>query len=525
MMAAVKEARRLAALRDPATLGRYCDPRNFRIRAHTRLVAGELANLGPENRRLILTTPPQIGKSTIASEYFPFWWLIKNPRHKIVIASYAASLAISKGRMVRELVRERGHLFGLSMQPGAQAAQEWELRQKGGIRSTGVGGSLTGYPANVVVLDDPHKDRAEADSRKQRDKVWDWWSSTVLSRLHPDAVICIIMTRWHDNDLVARVIESDGLVETGGRWRMVHLEAIATGKAPDPLGREPGAPLSHPAIDDLDIERLLAHWRDKRETSTGRDWGSLYQGDPKPAEGALVTRALMARQRHVNHVARPVITAVAIDPSGGGRDVAGVIGGYRDEDGRVYLIEDASDRMPSEQWARAACKVAAKIKADRFIIEKNYGGDMVVIVLRTAWAALRDEHEKLFAGSENPYAGLMPRIVTVTARKGKLIRAEPVAQQFSEDRIRWGSYLGEAEEEWCTWQPGSAESPGRLDAIVHLAHGLLTAPGSAASVAAAGVTDGQRPEGPDLPQMPGWGGTGYWDTPGSGGWPRGVPPR
>ncbi|MFB7906657.1 terminase large subunit domain-containing protein [Kitasatospora sp. NPDC056076] len=504
-MREIAQARKLAAMRDPATLGKYCDPHHFKIRAHTRLVARELANLGNGCNRLILSQPPQTGKSVLASEYFPFWWLIRNPRGKVFVASYAASLAIKKGRAVRELIKAYGLNFGLSLQPGDQAANDWTMRSGGGMRSVGVGGGLTGFPGVLGCVDDPFKDRAQADSRRYRDKVWDWWSGTVVSRMHPEALYLVTTTRWHDDDLVYRLTEQDGTVEEGGKWRVINLPALASSEE-DPLGREIGAPMTHPGIEDEDLERLLAYWMDKKESSSVRDWAALYMGDPKPVEGALLSRQVLARQRDFKHEARPVVTAVSVDPSGGGKDEAGVIAGYRDQDGRVYLTHDMSKRMPADQWPRVACALAAQVDADRLILEKNYGGGMVAVVIRTAWEALKRETQEALealAGDgeveKNPYDRLPPRLEMVNAHKGKLVRAEPVAQQFIEDRIRFATYMPDCEEQWATWQPDGTESPGRIDATVQLAHALLRMPGSGASVSAAGVDPSGGPGQPGIP--------------------------
>jgi phage terminase large subunit-like protein len=126
--------------------------------------------------------------------------------------------------------------------------------------------------------------------------------------------------------------------------------------------------------------------------------------------------------------------------------------------------------MPSDQWARAACELARETEADRFVVETNYGGDMATLALRTAWDALRREQPDRFSV-------FCPRIVVVRARRGKLLRAEPIAAQVVEDRIRLAAYLPDLESEWATWQVGM-DSPGRIDASVHMAYELLPVPSS-----------------------------------------------
>lgn len=487
------EARRLAALTGPAAMGRFLDPYGYQARAHHKLISAELQGLGRDFDRLLLTTPPQIGKSTLVSELLSFWWLARHPSQRIGIASYAASLALRKSRAVRRHVVEQGHHFGLAMQRGEASIYDWSVTAGGGVRATGVGGSLTGFPiTGLGIVDDPHKDRRDADSLRMRERVWEWWSSVFLSRLRPGVPVVLVLTRWHEDDLAGRALRHEGTVAHGGRWRVVNLPAFAVDED-DPLGREWGAPLSHPALADEDVAALTEHWNDKKRTSTPRDWGALYMGDPQPAEGALVTREQIAAQRCRDGDAPAAERiAVAVDPSGGGRDTVGIVAGYRGTDGRLYITHDRTRRMSSAEWSRRVCLLAHEINASVIFMEPNYGGDMTTLAIATAWDALKRE------GAITPDA-VKPYVATVPARTGKYLRAEPIAQQWLEDRIRTVAYLPELEEEWATWMPDHADSPGRIDASTYLAYGLLKVPGAsqhlgnAADVSLASAAVAHRP--------------------------------
>lgn len=491
---AINRAADRAALEDPATLMRHLLP-GYKRRAHLRHIGGHLADVGAGRcKRLLVTTPPQVGKTVTAVVGNAFWWLARQPHHRVIIGSYGMNLAVNRGRSIRKMVIEHGHRYDLTLERGASSAAEWELTTGGGVKSVGVGAGVTGSPGDIALLDDPHKSRAEADSLRLRDKVYDWYSGDLISRLAPGAPVILIMTRWHPDDLAARVIADEGREDEGGRWRVVHLPALSLGSAKDPLGRPEGEPLPHPKIRPGDREGALAHWREKRRASTTRDWFALYMGDPQPAEGALVTRQLLKERRCFQtsppSCPEPVKAAVAVDPSGGGRDVAGVVGGYLAADRRLYISHDRSKAMSSEQWSREACLLAVDIDADRIIVESNYGGDMGSLAIRTAWATLqREELDRLrgeisaevfetteFYRAAAQFNRMPPRVVTVHAKKNKLLRAEPIAQQWIVDRIRTSNYLPELEEEWATWQPDSTDSPGRIDASVYLAYGLLPPP-------------------------------------------------
>lgn len=459
------------ALADPLTLAMHLDKRMV-SRPHLRVIAEALAGLSTsDGSRVLITTPPQVGKTQLAI-WGIFWWLAKHPSARVIIGSYGTQLATKRGRAIRKLVQAHGRRYGLEQEQGVGAAGDWQLTTGGGVRSAGMGAGITGEPANFALIDDPVKGRSEADSPARREQAWNWWSGDLTSRLAPGAPVLLVMTRWSDDDVAARLLAEEGTVEHGGRWRVVCMPAIAVaedaehGIFPDGLGREPGDPLSHPMIPTSNRALLLRHWQDKRKTSTARDWGALYQGNPRPVEGALVDREVLRKRRCFRTEVMGIKHAVAIDPSGGGRDTAGIVAGFLGVDRRVYLTHDLSGKMPTEQWAETACQLAYDTAADRIYVESNFGGDMARRVVRAAWKDLVDR-------GSIPASVLPPQILMVNARKGKVLRAEPIAQQIILDNVRLAAPLPELEEEWATWQPTSTTSPGRIDASVHLIVGLL----------------------------------------------------
>ncbi|RJL19744.1 hypothetical protein D5H75_40165 [Bailinhaonella thermotolerans] len=476
------EALRGDVLATPVTLARALD-HTYRVRPHLRLIGDALADVAAGRvERLAIFTPPQVGKSVTVSEWGVFWWLARHPRHAVILTSYAASLAHRRGRRVRRLVEAYGAPYGLVLDRGSKAVDNWQLTAGGGLRSAGMDGGITGNPGDAIWIDDPHKSRAEANSRTLRDRVHNSYSADLLTRRAPGAPIILVMTRWHPDDLGARILADEGREDEGGRWRVIHLPALAdpalTGGA-DPLGRKAGEPLTHPKIPTRDSSAALRHWLDAQATTRPGDWGALYQGNPQPSEGALVTYELLRQRRDYHPTARPARRAVAVDPAGGGRDTVGIIAGYLASDRRLYWTHDASGVMSAAEWPRRVCEVAADTDADLIIVEINYGGDMAIRLIRTAWDALRREHPT------GRYAELPPRIEAVRGKAGKLLRADPVAQALTEDHIRIAAPLPLLEEEWATWQPLDPDSPGRIDASVYLALRLLPIPGASSVVSTA----------------------------------------
>jgi hypothetical protein len=467
------------ALLTPLSLAMHLDEKVV-SRPHLRVMSDAIAALSAkEGDRILITTPPQVGKTTIAI-WGVFWWLCQHPMARVIIGSYGTLLATKRGRSVRRLVQTYGDRYGLALESGTGAANDWMLSTGGGVRSAGVTAGITGNPADLCLLDDPVKSRVEADSRVIREKTWEWWSGDVLSRLAPGAPVILVMTRWHDDDIAARVMAEEGTQAEGGRWRLVYMPAIAVPEDPahgipaDGLRREPGEPLPHPRIATSDRKALLRHWEDKKRSSSPRDWGALYMGNPKPTEGALIDRGVLRERRcYVDQQTTVAVKhAVAVDPSGGGRDTAGIVAGFLGADRRVYLTHDMSKRMPTEEWAETACQLAYDTMAEKMIIEVNYGGDMARRVIRAAWADLVRQ-------GNIPYGVLPPSLHMVNARKGKVLRAEPIAQQIVLDNVRIGAPMPELEEEWATWQPTtSGDSPGRIDASCYLVYALLPIAGA-----------------------------------------------
>lgn len=489
---AAKAAAAPDLLRDPATMAHGLDSQ-YQPREHLRLVSQALAGLERgEYDRLLVVTPPQVGKSYLTSEWFPLWWLALHPMDRVVVGSYADSLAHRRGKKVRGLIEEHGHEFDLHLQRGSTSVQDWGTTAGGGMRSVGVGAGLTGHPSNLAIIDDPHKDRSEAESARIRQGVHDWYSSTLLTRLQPDrSAVVIVQTRWHDDDLAGRRLKEEGRLEEGGRWKVVHLPAVADSKfGPDPLGRAPGEPLTHPKIPTADVEARRRWWADKQGSVAPRDWHALYQGDPQPDEGTLLPKGMLNARTHNPPPVTPIKTGIAVDPSGGGRDTAGIIGGFLGTDQRLYLTHDRSVTGPSEAWGRATCELAAEIDADFITVEANYGGDMTTTIIRLAWDRLTRDNPH-----DPRYRRLAPRVRTVHAKKGKLLRAEPIAQQISDDRMRLGAYLPLLVHEWEHWQSTDPDSPGRIDASVYLGYDLLPVPGSSAVISTATSTRINRAQG------------------------------
>jgi hypothetical protein len=456
-------AARVQAMHDPASLAKWINPA-YQIRDHHRLIGDKLAAFRNPNakRKLMVLAPPRSGKSELVTKMLPLWWLMHHPGHQVVAASYGSELAKIWGRDVRRLVREHGDQLGLTMSAEVRTAQYWKITTGGGMRTVGVGAGLTGHDADLLICDDPHKDREEAESKILRDRVDDWWSSTFITRGSPGTCIVLVLTRWHEDDIAGRL-----LAREGDAWEVVRLPAICDDPANDQLGRALGEPLGHPKIDDPSV--LLEHWNSLRTTMSKRDWFALFQCDPQPIEGALLTLEQVEACRHRPGDPLPdkVKVAIAVDPSGTARgDEAGIVAGFLGADNRCYITHDATRQASPTEWAREVALIAHEEAADVIYVETNFGGEMCALQIKAAWSDLEED-------GTIPPDMLLPRIEEVRAKYGKRIRAEPVAQYWVQGDIRLVGDHDALIKQWTTWQTGSRESPGRIDATVYLAQGLL----------------------------------------------------
>lgn len=255
----------------PGDMARALDPSTVQTPALDLIDQALVDVLATPNGRLIISMPPQEGKSQRASRRFPLWALTRNPELRIAIASYEHGVARRWGRTIRADITSHPET-GLRIADDQGAQHDWRLAgHQGGVYSTGIGGALTGRPVDLLLIDDPVKDRVQADSATYRQNVWDWWTDVASTRLAPGAPVVLILTRWHHDDLAGRLIAS----ESGDQWRVLNIPAEAVDDT-DPLGRAPGEFMTSAR------GRTRADWERKRLDVGPRSWAALYQGNPSP---------------------------------------------------------------------------------------------------------------------------------------------------------------------------------------------------------------------------------------------------
>ena len=200
---------------------------------HHKIISEKFNKLASgEINRLIVNMPPRHTKSEFASNYLPAWMIGKNPKLKIIQATHTAELAVRFGRKAKHLIDspEYHELFETSLREDSQAAGRWETAQGGEYFAVGVGGAMTGRGADLLIIDDPHKEK-DMLSKDSYDKVYDWYTSGPRQRLQPGGKIVLVMTRWSTKDLTGQLVKAQGDVK-GDEWEVIEFPAILPNKKP-----------------------------------------------------------------------------------------------------------------------------------------------------------------------------------------------------------------------------------------------------------------------------------------------------
>ncbi len=291
-------------------------------------------------KRLMIFLPPRHGKTDLATIRYSAYRIEREPATRVIVGAYNQTLADKFSRKTRRLVVSR-----MAINQERTAVDDWETLQGGGLRAVGVGAGVTGMGGDLIVIDDPVKNREEAESIVYRDRVWDWYTNDLYTRLEPGAALILIMTRWNMDDLAGRILASDD----AKNWTVLTLPAEA--EKNDPLGRAEGEPLNPDRYGREELMRI--------KTVLGRDYHALYQQTPQPREGGMFKEHWL-----------PIVEAVPVEckrvrwwdraaTEGGGDYTAGVLIAV-DARGMVY-IED----VVRGQWAAGERDQIIRLTAEK----------------------------------------------------------------------------------------------------------------------------------------------------------------
>lgn len=313
---------------------------------HNELLARKLHDLESGRiKRLIVNAPPRHGKTELASKRFIPWFSARHPAKSLIFGTYNETYASDVGRAVRDNVLAPEHSVVFpdhALKDGSASQTRLETTLGGQLSFVGRGGSITGRGGHGIILDDPIKDRKEADSKLIRDQLWEWFTQVIGTRLMDDAAwIMIIQTRWHEDDLVGRLTDPMSAFydpEEAAQWQVVDLPALALEN--DALGRKPG--------EALWPDRFPASFLRNQQRLDPRGFQALYQGRPTASDGNFF-RAEALRTYKQDELPRNLRYYVASDHAVStlqGRDKTAMIPVGVDEDDNIFVL-------PNVFWEQA----------------------------------------------------------------------------------------------------------------------------------------------------------------------------
>ncbi len=353
---------------------------------------------------LVLSIPPQHGKSMTITETLPSWYLGKFPTKRIIEASYSEDFAQLFGRRNLRKIEQFGReLFNIEKGNIANNT-EFELSNGiGGMISRGILSGVTGRPADLMIIDDPVKNRQEADSKTYRDRVWAEWNDSFKSRLSFGAKVIIIQTRWHEDDFAGRIIKNEKHVT------VINLKCEADNN--DPLGRKPGEALC-PEIGKGN--EWLKDFKSTFTTKEGsRTWNALYQGSPTPDDGNIFKRKWFKYYEKLPTLPYMLISVDATFKDKEDNDFVSIqVWGKRNSD--FYLIDRVKEHFGFTETLNVIRQLRNKYnKCSAVLIEDKANGSAIVEVL------------------QREFSGIIP----INPEGGKIARANAVSPSFESGNV------------------------------------------------------------------------------------------
>jgi predicted phage terminase large subunit-like protein len=337
-------------------------------------------------KRLIIAAPPAHAKSVYTSIYFPAFWLGNKPRDKIIAASHTQPFAEDIGRKVRNLVNNPLYttLFeGVHIKPDQRAAARWETTEGGTYFTTGVGGSVVGRRADLILIDDPYKSKQVAYSAAERKKISEWYFTDVVPRLLPNGVIVIIATRWHEDDLTGEVLKKSARGEIEP-FELISLPALCEDPENDPLNRKYGEAL-WPEM--YPVSKLIEIKGGMTADSNLDEWNALYQQRPRPAESGEVKHEWFTYYTHLP-TDEPLLRVVSWDTAGTSNErsdfTVGIACAFSLKTRKFYLIDMYRRQAEFHTLMQEIPRFNRNHMADAVLVENKGTGTSLIQVLRNS---------------------------------------------------------------------------------------------------------------------------------------------
>ena len=322
---------------------------------------------------MILSCPPQHGKSVTISETLPSWYLGRHSDHNVIEISYNDDYANKFGRRNRSKIKEYGEeVFGIRI-GDVDRNDEFELEgTTGGMKSNGVLTGITGNPAHLMIIDDPVKNQQEADSDARREQVWNEWLYSMRTRLQRGAIVIVILTRWHEDDIAGRMILNESHV------KVVNIPCEA--EENDVLGRKIGEALC-PEIgkDDKWLEDFKKGYL---SLEGSRAWNALFQGHPTSLEGNMFKREWWQYYDELPEITDWVMSVDAAFKDGEDNDFV-AIEVWGKTNANIYLIDLVQRHLNLPDTIREIVRLRGLYpQCKTTLIEDKANGSAIINILR-----------------------------------------------------------------------------------------------------------------------------------------------
>ena len=373
---------------------------------------------------LVLSCPPQHGKSLTVTETFPSWYVGKYPDRRCIIACYNDDFAGKFGRRNKAKIDEAGQfIFNIRLKKSSDRDMEI-ADHDGGIITRGIMAGITGNAGDLIIIDDPVKNRLEADSSTYRERLWEEWENSIMTRTQAGTKIVIIQTRWHEDDLAGRVIANENFVE------VVNIPVEA--EENDILGRNIGDSLC-PEIgkDNKWLQEFKQRYADGK-----RAWNALYMGRPTSAEGNMFKREWWKYYTKLpEHIQ---LVGISVDATFKDNDTSDFVAieVWGKLNGDYYLMDLIKRRMDFPETLKAIRHIADKYpQRHSILVEDKANGSAIISMLK---------HE---------IGGIIP----ITPKESKIARANAITGIVEAGNVylpEYADYTGEFVEEFASFPNG-----------------------------------------------------------------------
>ena len=372
-----------AAFDDLLAFCKKMDP-NYIVGRHHRILANMLMDIEKGNKdRICVNMPPRHGKSQLVSIFYPAWFLGRNPDKKVMMVSHTTDLAVDFGRKVRNLIATDAYkeVFPtVALAIDSKSAGRWNTNQKGEYFACGIGSSIAGRGADLLLVDDPHSEQDVLNGNFEVfDRAYEWFTFGARTRLMPGGRVAIIQTRWHLDDLTGRVTRDMVKNDKADQYEIVEFPAILDIKKKNKVVQKPLWPefFDMAALERTKASMPVFQWNAQYQQQPTaeeaalikREWWQIWEyDDPPPCEYVIMTLDAAAETHN-----RADFTAIT------------TWGVFLNEDTNAHniiLLNSIKERMEFPELKRVAMEAYSDWEPDAFIVEKKSAGTALYQELR-----------------------------------------------------------------------------------------------------------------------------------------------